>query len=479
MLNQLLFVLITATGGELTSTATVSQMSPDPTPVTEAAPSPALVVEPPPAPAASPSPSPAPTGPGGIALLAKWKASLYGFVELDSMWDTTQSFNDTAGGGLIARPDTYAGSHGRATFAVRNSRIGFKLAAPEFEGIKASAVLEMDFLGNQPPGISEAALFTNPGFRVRHFNLKLETEIVDILIGQSWQLFGWQPYFHTNSLEIQGVLAQVYGRTPQIRLSHMFKGEAVSLDVGIAAMRPAQRNSAVPDGQAGLRLLINGLTGWRTGGSTGGSLDAAAIGFSGLVRRFAAAEFSASPKNTADALGWGLSLDLMVPIIPASKESHGNALTLMASGVKGEGINDQYSAFTGGVGFPALPNPMNLSPAPTYTPDLDNGLASFDSNGKLHPIEWHSLIVGLQYYFPGSGAVWLAANYSRIGSTNAQDFGAAAKVITDGQRVDGNIFWDLTSAVRLGATYVWLNQKYADGHEATNHRVQLSGFFLF
>ena len=108
---------------------------------------------------------------------SKWDATLYGFAELDVINDSTQGFGELAGGSAIARPNTYAGDHGQTTYTTRNSRIGFKLAAPEANGIKASAQLEMDFLGNQPPGISDASLYQNPTFRIRHMNVKLETPV--------------------------------------------------------------------------------------------------------------------------------------------------------------------------------------------------------------------------------------------------------------------------------------------------------------
>ena len=59
----------------------------------------------------------------------------------------------------------------------RNSRIGFRIKAPEISGsIRTTAMLEMDFLGTQLPvgnsgeGVyqgTEGAFFTNPTFRIR------------------------------------------------------------------------------------------------------------------------------------------------------------------------------------------------------------------------------------------------------------------------------------------------------------------------
>lgn len=412
----------------------------------------------------------------------KWKPILYGFVEFDSIHDSTQSFNELAGNAPIQRSDTYPGDHARTTFGVRNSRLGFKLAAPETAGIRATGVLEMDFLGNQPPNASEAAFFTNPTFRIRHFAMRLENAYVDVLVGQYWQLFGWQTYFHPNTVEIQGVPGQIYSRSPQVRLSHAFKTDPVDVELAVAVSRPPERDSAIPDGQAGLRVLLNDWKGLHTAGATGTSVDPLGIGVSGVARHFSVPEFTASPMASDERNGWGISVDALLPVIPATIETRANALTLTGSFVTGTGISDLYTGLAGGIAFPALPNPTNATPQPTYTPDIDNGIATFDAQGRLHTIDWQSYIVGAQYYLPPSGKLWISGNYSHMNSANAKDYvdpKSATKVFTKSSWADGNVFWDALPAVRLGIEYAFFQQTYADGKDATNHRVQFSGFYIF
>jgi hypothetical protein len=427
-------------------------------------------------------PPPAPAAPAAPDA-SKWVPVIYGFVEADALWDSTQSFNDLAGNTPIARKGSYAGDNGRFTFGVRNSRVGFKLAAPEFHGVKASAVIEMDFLGNQPAGTSEGAIFTSPLMRMRHANFKVETPVVDILMGQTWQLFGWQPYFHPSTVEIQGVPGQIYSRTPQLRLSHVFKSDAVNLELAVAAVRPVQRDSSLPDGQAGLRLLVNKWKGLRTTGSTGTAIDSAAIGVSGLLRSVKVPELSGSPKSSTKKGAWGVSADAMLPLIPATAENRSNALTLTGSFVSGAGIADLYTGLNGGIGFPVPPNPMMASPAPTYNSTIDAGVVSFTAGGKPEVIKWQSFIVGLQYYTPiDNGHVWLAANYSQMRSANADDFATAstnAKIFERSQYANGDLFWDVTDKLRFGLDFSWYWQKYVDGVKANDKRVQFSGFYLF
>jgi hypothetical protein len=465
--------------------------SPAPAPEVPAAPvpPPPPVVSTPVPPAPPPPPPPAP--PLLPAMTSKFAATFYGFVEFDSIYDSTQSLNDLAGNAAIARSGSFAANHGRLIFGVRNSRLGFKLKGPETENIKSSAIAEMDFLGNQPqgspspagsPAVSEASFFTSPTFRVRHFALKMETPIVDVLAGQYWQLFGWQSLFHPNTVEMQGVPGQIYSRSPQLRLSHLFKSDDVSVELAIAASRPPQRDSAVPDGQAGIRFALNKVKALHTVGAAGTALDPLSVGVSGVGRRFRLPELSAAPTNTVSITSWGISADALIPVIPATTINDGNALTVNASYVYGQSIADLYTGLTGGVGFPALPaNAMGM--AQTYPQDVDNGLAVFTPDGVLHAIRWQSVLVGAQYYFPTPIRMWVSANYSHMSSPDIAALGGTAstngKIFNKSDWVDGNYFVDATAAIRFGLEYAWFRQTYLDGVNGTNSRVQFSAFYIF
>jgi hypothetical protein len=338
----------------------------------------------------------------------------------------------------------------------------------------------MDFLGSQPTGTAESTVFTSPLFRMRHMALKLENPYVDVLLGQSWQLFGWQPYFHPNTVEIQGVPGQIYSRSPQLRLSHRFKGEAVDFELALAGSRPPQRNAFAPDGQAGARLYINGLKGARTTGSTGTAIDSAALGVSGVMRNFKVPEFSATPEVGVAKQGWGVSVDLLMPIIPATPEDRGNALTLSGSFVRGEGIADLFTGLNGGfTGFPTPPQPAMATMVKPYPADVDNGLVMFDAAGNVHTIGWQALMAGLQYYLPPSGKVWISANYSRMNSHNAASLGMPANIFKKSQWADLNLFCDALAPVRFGLEGAWFEQTYADSKKAHDVRVQFSSFYLF
>jgi hypothetical protein len=423
-------------------------------------------------------------------VTTKFGATFYGFVEFDSIFDSTQSFNDLAGNGAIARSGTFAADHGRMTFGARNSRLGFKLKGPETETIKTSGIVEADFLGNQPqgspspagsPAVSEGAFITSPTFRIRHMALKLETPVLDVLAGQYWELFGWQSLFHPNTVEIQGVPGQIYSRAPQLRISHLFKSDDVSVEVAVAASRPPQRDSEIPDGQAGIRLAVNNWKGLHTGGAVGTAIDPLSIGFSTVGRYFRLPNFAAAPTSTVPIKGYGYSVDALIPVIPATSINGNNALTLTGSFVYGQAIADLYTGLSGGAGFPALPAGAT-GVVPTYPQDIDNGLAAFTADGVLHAIRWESVIVGAQYYLPTPNRMWVSANYSHMYSSDIAALETASnssKMFNKSDWADGNLFVEANAAVRFGLEYAYFHQNYLDGSKGKDSRVQFSAFYIF
>jgi hypothetical protein len=157
-----------------------------------------------------------------------------------------------------------------------------------------------------------------------------------------------------------------------------------------------------------------------------------------------------------------------------------------------------YTGLTGGITFPTLVNTTGLNPAPAYPQNVDNGMVILDNNppsgpgtNGLHAIVWQTAIAGLQYYLPG-GYVWIAGNYAHTESPNIAQFtqttapnalnsnyAQAAAVRKSEDWFDANVFFDPLPSVRIGLEYACFIDQYVDGQTATNHRVQVSGFFLF
>jgi hypothetical protein len=425
-------------------------------------------------------------GDQGTVVLGKWATTLYGFVETDNIYDSTRSFSDGPGGALVARADTQAGENPRYTVSVRNSRFGVRLKAPELVSeVRASGVLEMDFMGTQTIGtgtgqVSEGAYWTSPTVRVRHAYLRIENPVVDFLVGQYWQLFGWRHAYRVATVSISGVPGEVYARSPQVRLSKDVHIQNTTLGIAVAASRPVQRDAATPDLQGGVRIALDSWTGVQTAGATGTDISPLSVGVSGLLRHVAVDEWSATPKVTKDLGMSAFAFNVFLPVIPGSKDHKDNSLSLIGEYATGYGIADFYTGLTGGVGFPALPNPTMAKPAPTYTPDIDPGIVTFDSGGGLHGVEWSSLLVGAQYYLPFTdGAVFLSGNYSHTGSSDAGKYSPPSTTLDVEDWFDVNLFVDPTPALRIGLQYANYNDLYFDGSHAINHRGDLAGYFIF
>ncbi len=411
----------------------------------------------------------------GDRLTATW----YGVVEVNFIYDTTRSYGDSIGMSLVARGDTYEGTVGRFQASSRSTRIGLALDSAPIGGLTPSAIVEADFAGDQPSsdvGSSERTYYQSPSFRLRHGYFALGSDYIDLLIGQTDDVFGWQ---NTPSSVT---------RHTQLRLSHTF-GETspVGLDIAAAAMSPAQRDSQVPDGQAGLRFNVNAVKGIYTRNSIP-TARPMSLGVSGVVRQFDVDAFTPPPTQTSNQLvGWGLSIDAVLPVIPADDEfDRGNRLTLSGSFFTGTGVGDLFR-LDGGARFPPLPNPARAAPPPEYEANIDEGLVSFDRLGVLNTIDWQGFRIDAQYYLPPSGRVRIAAIYTQAYSKNMHELypqgGAEIELLTyvaDRIRyAEANVYFDITPEARVGLAGIYTQTVYLDGEDPYNLRGKLNGWYFF
>ena len=422
----------------------------------------------------------------------KWKLQVYGFAEADIMNDSTRSFQDGMNSNVIVPDNTQAGQNGRTQMTIRNTRVGFKGTSPEFAGIKSTGVVEGDFFGYDPnsvagntpqtsPGAagapSEAGFFNNPTWRIRHAYLRLDADSgTNLLIGQTYHVLGWQNYFFQCSLAFLGLPSELFGRTQMVRLGQTIKGDAVNFDIQLAGVRPVQRDSAIPDGEAGLRLQINKWKGINTPGNGGTAAFPAAIGVSGMVRRFkldqAGLAPGATPGPQSTDTGYAVAVDALIPVIPAADSTdRGNALTLVGEYTIGTGDADEFTGMTAGASNRVFNN---------IAPDIDNGLVTYDTIGTLHTIPWQTFVVGLQYYIPPTGRAILSFNYNEADSDKIdQLYPKNPKVFKKSQYADASLFFDVTPAARLGAGYQYLKQTFTDSSTAQNHRWEILALYFF
>jgi hypothetical protein len=429
-------------------------------------------------------------------MRARWQTNIYGFVELNGMHDSTQSYGASTNNAMLARPGTYAALHGRTQMTANNSLFGFVLTAPTLQAMTAMGHFEVDFFGVQPSDATEQAIYTTPSVRMRLFYMRLVQSILgpaklELLAGQYHDLYAWGGAgFYPHSIAFLGIAGEVYHRQPQIRLTASFPVACATVDVAAAATRPAQRDSEAPDAQAGVKVAIGTWRGIGAQGFGQPEVQPAAFGVSGVWRRFAVAEFLPVPGDPKVAFGYGFAANAFLPIIPARKASErANALSLNAEFTVGTGISDLYTGLTGGALFPTLSNPSGMPPAPLYRPNIDSGIVTFDANGNLKTINWRAIVVGFQYYLPvADGRVWVSGNYSQLKSTNIADLtprNSWGGIFFWQQYFDANAYAAVHPAVHIGVSYQYTQQVFADhpfggdNPSSHNHRGELGMRMFF
>jgi hypothetical protein len=467
----------------------------------------------------------------------RWSLQFYGFAELDIIHDSTRGFNESLGNGLIPRRELLApgsllpqyasdgslapnpaGVNGRLTESARNSRFGLKVNAPPVDEVKSSILIEVDFFGNQPPTgtysytqlgapLTENNLLASGTLHMRHAYFKLESPYLNMLAGQTYDVFGFQNYFFPATTELFPMPNQAFSRNPQLRFYENIDRGAFGLDVAVAAVRPPQRDAEIPSIEAGVMLRLNSWKGLHTPGSLGTAADAMAIGVSGTLRHFKVDYTQAVPAQYDQLNGWGISIDALIPIIPAKNScDRSNKLTLTGSYTTGTAYQDLMGGMTMGLGavrYPPVPGTTAVSPPDpqqgiagvalpqtSFPPaNIDPGLILFDyyGSGSAQTVNLRTWMAGLQYYLPG-GRVWISGNYSHADSNNiVSALGGAAiaganglvtpnpnatTVIQNSNYYDANLFVDVTPSIRIGATGSLLKQTYADRSPPDNMTAQ-------
>jgi hypothetical protein len=437
-------------------------------------------------------PEVAPSAPPAAKALAPlltgepgWQFGFYGWLELDALYDTTQSYSETVLNQNVSRPNTIAGDNARFQATPKDSRLGYKVVAPAFGSAKASAQMEADFFGTVPSNATQDQSYTYSSIRLRQYYAKLETPVIDLLVGQTFDLFGWggQGFFPSTPAFL-GVMGEVFHRNVQLRLTKVINTDPISIEIAAAGVRPATRDSGTPDVQAGLKISINGWQGASAQGPRPAKPAPLALGVSAVGRRLTVTDFQSITGDPQVIRGWGGAASAFIPIIPASGNDLSNTLSVTGEFSRGTGISDLYLTLNGGVLFPSLPNPKNVLPAPTYTPNIDNGIVTFDADGKVRTINWQGLMINAHYHFPfrAGKLLSLSGTYSQIKSNNAMSLTprqGQAFVWDKGQYIDGTLWWSITPAFQMALSYQAMAQTYGDGVIARNNRAEAAWWFFF
>jgi len=419
-------------------------------------------------------------------VLGRFVTTLYGYLEGVAVHDSQRVVVEQYGGHpTLNLPGTVSGDNGRTVFSSRGTRLGIRFAAPEVSGVRVRGLFEMDFLGNSPFAVTNSAarvgtetnFFVNATPRIRHGLMQIDTDVVTFWIGQTWNLIGFEAAFFPTSVQYQGLPGQLFGRNPQVRLSHIFDAKLFSVEVAGGAQRPPQQDSEVPELQGGLKLNFPGWTGVQSIGGTATTISPLSVAVSGAVRWFklatAATATGASTTATTSVTGSVIAVDAFVPVLPA-KERGNLAISVLGEYTHGSGYSDLFTGLNGGLANAGQPTGVTVA---AYAPfqNLDPGPAGWDTSGILRTVEWRTLLLDAQISY---GKVILAGNYSNVYSDNIQLFTGANWF----QQIfwDANLIVDPWRGVRFGLEFArTLQRKVAGNALANNSRIFFTGLFLF
>ena len=139
-------------------------------------------------------------------------ATLYGYAKGEFAFDSRQVIAAREGNYIdLASPNVQGNNVANFNGWGVESRLGVKVAGPEFFGMKSEALIEAHFFGGSDASINTLAL--------RHAYVKLSSDKVEWLVGQYWH-----PMFVTNVSPgtynfNAGSPFQPFNRSPQIRFS--------------------------------------------------------------------------------------------------------------------------------------------------------------------------------------------------------------------------------------------------------------------
>lgn len=432
-----------------------------------------------------------------VTLLdSDWKVTISGFLETDVIHDSTRSYTEIIGNAPVLKHGTFGGDNGRTVFSNRNSRFNLAVQAPEQEGWRSKGVLEIDFLGYDPnagagtgtgtvtPGNSESSMYSNSAPRLRLAYLQAENnESWQVLAGQSWSTFGWQPTYVPATVTVAPAPGVLFQRTAQVTGYKTWATSEHSTIKGLASLeRPSQRDGNLPNMVLGAKYSLDTL---RAGyASTYGDVrtEPMSVAASTVIKRFTTPNATTSTGVENNYNGSAFALDAMIPILPASnKDSPGNTLMLTAEFTTGSGYADALSNWTGGLS--QLPNASVSAPLGSST-DLDAGQGGYDAAGNFSMIHLQTFNLALQYQLPGEKRTFITGGYSQLAASNIGDMtGSTTSAAGLYNKVDAyfiNIYRDLSKYVRVALEYD-RNQShyYVDGTDPANNRYQAAIWFRF
>jgi len=269
---------------------------------------------------------------------------LYGRLKLDASYDSART--EVGNYAKWVRSSSRINDHSEFDMTANETRLGMNISGPEYDGVKTSGRVEIDFYG----GGSENK--ANPMMRHAYMNIDWPRDRFSILAGQTSDVIS-PLYPYTMNYSVGWWAGNIGYRRPQIRLTKSYplskdvdlKLEgAVTRDIGNSddfVVRDAGEDSGIPGVQARVSVQFPWL-----------KVQPTTIGVSGHWAKEKYYTSAAGANEEYDS--WSLNLDLTQPIngwlVLKGELFTGQDLNAYLGGI-GNGINTHLGteiASTGG-----------------------------------------------------------------------------------------------------------------------------------
>ena len=419
-----------------------------------------------------------------ISLLdSDWKVQMYGFIEQDVFKDSTRGYTELIGNSAGPKPTlaSYTANNGRLQYSNRNSRLGFVLTAPEQNGWKATGRYEFDFLGYTPsiysgPNTtpSEQVFYTADVFRIRQMLLSAEKEGLTLMAGQTWSLFGWQPFFVPPTVSVPPAPGVIFQRTGTFAgMKNFAAGESGTVTAAVALERPSQEDSSMPNVVVGAKYVNTSRKSGYNSTYNDQKAEPMTIAASGLFKQFEHANSATSGFGQSQVNSAAYALDLMIPLIASTDGKAANTLSFFGEMGGGTGYGDALPGFAG---------TQALTGTAAATANLDAGLAGNINNNNFSLIRLQTWNANLQYHFSEDSHSWVTLGFTHMHSNNTTDprytNAATTPYFMDNYQYI-NYYHDCTKQIRVAAEYAKVQSTFADGVLQNNDRYQFSAWFRF